>query len=65
LNAAEHSRKAEDRGPIAGERRPKRGREKVDAEEEADKKSKLVFFSIFFKSVFSIDVAIANHTSSV
>jgi hypothetical protein len=62
LNAAEHSRKAEDRGPIAGERRPKRGREKVDAEEEANKKSTLVyffFFQIFFKSVFSIDVAIA------
>ena len=69
LNAAEHSRKAEDRGPIAGDKRPKRGREKVDAEEEADKKSTLVFFPfffpIFFKSVFSIDVAIANRTSSV
>jgi len=47
LNAAEHSRKAEDRGPIAGEKRPKRGREEVDAEEEADKKSKLVFSLVF------------------
>ena len=48
LNAAEHSRKAEDRGPIAGEKRPKRGREKVDAEEEADIESKLVFFVFQF-----------------
>ena len=66
LNAAEHSRKAEDRGPIAGEHRPKRERKKVDTEEENKKESNVVFrFSIFLNPVCTIDVAIANHTSSV
>ena len=67
MNAAEHSRKAEDRGPIAGEHRPKRERKKVDTEEENEKESNVVFvcFSIFLNPVCTIDVAIANHTSSV